>query len=381
LVPEEELPVTLPLDIKTYPDGRSPLPDSEEFVKTRCPKCKGPARRETDTMDTFVESSWYFARYTDAKIDSAPFNTEALKYWMPVDQYIGGIEHAILHLLYSRFFVKALRDLGYFDFDEPFNRLLAQGMVLKDGAKMSKSKGNVVDPNDMVKKYGADTTRLFILFAAPPEKELDWSDSGIEGAHRFLHRVWKIGKELKDKILPTGAAIIIKEKLSKQAKELRYKEHMTLKKITSDLENKYQFNTAIASIMELVNEIQAKKDLLTSSEADKKVLSSAWSTVLLTLYPMAPHICEELWSQMGYKKHLAQCSWPEYDEDALIKDELLIVVQVNGKLRARINIPANSTKEEIKRLACENENVKRHIKNKKIKKIIVIPGKLVNVVV
>jgi len=381
LVPEKDLPVVLPLDIKTHPDGRSPLPDSEEFVNTTCPKCGGPAKRETDTMDTFVESSWYFIRYTDAKIDSAPFNEEALKYWMPCDQYIGGIEHAILHLLYSRFFVKALRDLGYFDFHEPFQRLLAQGMVLKDGAKMSKSKGNVVDPDHMVQKYGADTTRLFILFAAPPEKELEWSDSGIEGAHRFLHRLWNLSKKLKPRLIPIGPAARITDKLSKEAKELRYKEHATLKKITNDLEEKYQFNTAIASIMELVNEIQDKMDKLGSGEGDKKVLSSAWSTVLTTLYPMAPHICEELWEQMGYTTHLAKCTWPTIDEKALVKDEVLIVVQVNGKLRARIIVPADYSKEEIEKVAIENENVKRHIGDKKIKKIIVIPGKLVNVVV
>ncbi len=380
-VPEEDLPVILPLDIKTYPDGRSPLPDHDEFVKTTCPKCRGMARRETDTMDTFVESSWYFARYTDAKIDSAPFNPEALKYWMPVDQYIGGIEHAILHLLYSRFFVKALRDLGYFDFDEPFKRLLAQGMVLKDGAKMSKSKGNIVDPNEMLDKYGADTTRLFILFAAPPEKELDWSDSGIEGAHRFLHRVWKLGMELKNRVLPTGPAIDIKGDISKPARELRFKEHVTLKKVTSDIEEKYQFNTAIAAIMEFLNEIQGKKDVISDSQGDTQVLSSAWSTLLNVLYPMAPHICEELWSQIGYKTPLAKCSWPQHREDALEKDEVLIVVQVNGKLRARITVPNNCSKGEIEKIALKNENVKKHITGKDVKKIIVIPGKLVNVVV
>lgn len=381
LVPEDELPVILPLDIQTKPDGRSPLPESESFVKTKCPSCGSEARRETDTMDTFVESSWYFARYTDAKIDTAPFNKDALKYWMPVDQYIGGIEHAILHLLYSRFFVKALRDLGYFDFDEPFLRLLAQGMVLKDGAKMSKSKGNIVDPDDMLNRYGADTTRLFILFAAPPEKELEWSDSGIEGAHRFLHRVWNLAQELKDVLLPIGAGAKIEGNLSKEAKELRYKEHYTIKKITEDIEAKYQFNTAIAAIMELVNEIQDKKSKLLSNKKDLEVLSSSWSTVLITLYPMAPHICEELWAQMGYKNHLAQCAWPEYDENALKKEEVLIVVQVNGKLRGRITAPADISKKELEQLALSNENVEKHIQNKKIKKIIVIPGKLVNIVV
>ncbi len=381
LVPEEDLPVVLPLDIQPKPDGRSPLPESESFVKTKCPRCGGEARRETDTMDTFVESSWYFARYTDVKSDTAPFNKKALKYWMPVDQYIGGIEHAILHLLYSRFFVKALRDLGYFDFDEPFLRLLAQGMVLKDGAKMSKSKGNVVDPDDMLNRFGADTTRLFILFAAPPEKELEWSDSGIEGAHRFLHRVWNLAQELQDVLIPIGPGAKIKGKLSKEAKDLRYKEHYTIKKITEDIEEKYQFNTAIAAIMELVNEIQDKKESLLSDKKDLEVLSSAWSTVLITLYPMAPHICEELWSQMGYKTHLAQCPWPEYDKEALKKEEVLIVVQVNGKLRARLTVSADISKQELEKLALSNENVVKHIQNKKIKKIIIVPGKLVNIVV
>ncbi len=381
-VKKEDLPVVLPLDVKTHPDGRSPLPEDENFTRTICPRCGGEARRETDTMDTFVESSWYFARYTDAHIDTAPFNPDALKYWMPVDQYIGGIEHAILHLLYSRFFTKVLRDLGYVEFDEPFKRLLAQGMVLKDGAKMSKSKGNVVDPNEMVKKYGADTTRLFILFAAPPDKELEWSDQGIEGAHRFLNRIWKLGEEIRDILIPTGAALKIDPSiLSKEAKELRYKEHLCLKKISRDMEEKFQFNTAIAAIMELVNEIYLKKDKLSSHEGDRKALSSAWSTVLTTLYPMAPHICEELWSQAGYLHHLASSPWPEVDPCALQQEKTLIVVQVNGKLRARIEAPTEASKKEIEEIALSHENVKKHIKGRTIKKIIFVPNRLINVVV
>ncbi len=381
-VREEDLPVVLPLEVKTFPDGRSPLPEYEKFTLTTCPRCGGEARRETDTMDTFVESSWYFARYTDAHLESGPFNKEALDYWMPVDQYVGGIEHAILHLLYSRFFVKVLRDMGYFSFDEPFTRLLAQGMVLKEGAKMSKSKGNVVEPRDMVERYGADTTRLFILFAAPPEKELDWSDQGIEGAHRFLHRVWKLGEEIKDKLIPTGPAIKIDPStLSPAAKDMRYKEHLCLEKISRDMEDRFQFNTAIASIMELVNEIYEKKEKLTDSEGDKRALSSAWSTVLITLYPMAPHICEELWSRMGYLTHLAASPWPEVDPQALEREMILMVVQVNGKLRARINVSRDASREEIEEIALSNENVKRHIKGKGIKKIIFVPKRLINVVV
>ena len=378
---EEDLPVVLPLDVKTRPDGRSPLPEYEEFLHTTCPKCNGSARRETDTMDTFVESSWYFARYSDARKSDAPFDPEALKYWLPVDQYIGGIEHAILHLLYSRFFVKALRDLGYVEFDEPFANLLTQGMVLKDGAKMSKSKGNVVDPDEMINRYGADTVRLFCLFAAPPEKDMEWSDSGIEGAHRFLNRLWRLVQELLPILSPVGVAIRLdSDSLSSPEKELRRKEHETIYKVSRDVKDKFQFNTAIAAIMELTNTLYSLKDELKQSGNGQKLLSSAISTALVLLSPIAPHICEELWEQIGYKTRLAESFWPEYDEKALVKDEILIVIQVNGKLRSKISVSREATEEEIKEMALSDANVQRHTQGKKIVKVIVVPGKLVNIV-
>ncbi len=381
-VPEDELPVELPLKVKTYPDGRSPLPDTQEFIQTVCPQCGGQAHRETDTMDTFVESSWYFFRYVSPHLEKAPFDKKALDYWMPVDQYIGGIEHAILHLLYARFFTKALRDLGYINIDEPFLQLLTQGMVLKDGAKMSKSKGNIVDPNDMLYHYGADTTRLFTLFASPPEKDLDWHDKGVEGAQRFLYRLWRLGSELYPILLPIGAcAKINNSNLSQTAKDLRRKEHLIVQKLSQDMEDRFQFNTAIAAIMELVNEINAHKENLYSESGGKQVLSSAWSSVLVSLYPMVPHICEELWEKMGYESYLAQMSWPVPNQEAMQQDEVLIVVQVNGKLRGKLSVPSSAGQEEIKHLALQNENVQKHIEGKEIKKVIVIPGKLINVVV
>ena len=380
-VPAKDLPVRLPLDVKTHPDGRSPLPDDAQFMQTECPHCGAQARRETDTMDTFVESSWYFARYTDANLHSAPFDKEALDYWLPVDQYIGGIEHAILHLLYARFFTKALRDLGYMEIDEPFSHLLTQGMVLKDGAKMSKSKGNIVDPNEMIEHFGADTTRLFTLFASPPEKDLDWHDKGVEGAQRFLNRLWRLIEDLQDVITPIGPCARLNYKgLSATAKSLRRKEHDSVRKISRDMEDKFQFNTAIAADMELVNEIYSVKDELREDPLGQKVLSSAIASSLVTLSPMIPHICEELWAKIGYPLTLAEQSWPEYDAEALKKEEILIVVQVNGKLRAKIDVPADADKQEIQELALSNENVQKYIQDKEIKKVIVVPGKLVNVV-
>jgi len=380
-VKESDLPVELPLEVEINPDGRSPLPETESFVKASCPACGGLASRETDTMDTFVESSWYFARYTDAQIDTAPFDQEALDYWMPVDQYIGGIEHAILHLLYARFFTKALRDLGYTRVDEPFWHLLTQGMVLKDGAKMSKSKGNIVDPNEMLERFGADTTRLFTLFAAPPDRDLDWSHKGVEGAQRFLKRLYRLGQELGRELEPVGPCTPMEtEGLTQGAKALRYKEHSSLEKITRDMEERFQFNTAIAAIMELVNEISAVKDELLSSHGGRQALSSAWATCLVTLYPMTPHICEELWEQAGYQTHLAKTGWPQPDPAALKREEVQVAVQVNGKLRGQVAVPAEADKQEIEDLALANENVQRHIQDKTIRKIIVVPGKLVNVV-
>jgi len=381
-VREKDLPVVLPTEVQTRPDGRSPLPESQEFVHTKCPQCGAAAQRETDTMDTFVESSWYFARYTSAQLGSAPFDPRELSYWMPVDQYIGGIEHAILHLLYARFFTKALRDLGYLEHGEPFAHLLTQGMVLKDGAKMSKSKGNIVDPNDMLARFGADTTRLFTLFASPPEKDLDWNDQGVEGAHRFLHRLWRLQEQLAPILFPVGpCARLTGQELNKSDRDLRRKEHETLLKVSRDLEEEFQFNTCIAAVMELINTLSAAQEELSSTDSGQQVLSSAWSTALICLSPMIPHICEELWEQIGYNKCLAMWSWPEHDPEALHKEEILIVVQVNGKLRGKIQVPSGATQEEIKDLALSNENVQKHLEDKEVQKVVVVPEKLVNVVV
>ena len=385
-VPESQLPVRLPEDAQAREDGRSPLPLLASFVNTTCPTCGGPARRETDTMDTFMESSWYFMRYTSARKDDAPFDAEALKYWMPVDQYIGGIEHAILHLLYSRFYVKALRDLGYTDQAEPFKHLLTQGMVLKDGSKMSKSKGNVVDPASMIARYGADATRLFILFASPPEKDLEWSDAGIEGAYRFLSRIWRLAEDLSEAgaLVPIGPSAALSElgggELAGPAKELRRKEHDTVRRVTRDMENKFQFNTAISALMELVNEMYGLKDGLKDTPQGVAVLSSALSTVLTLLSPVAPHLCEELWGCMGHREHLATLSWPGYEESALVQDEIELVVQVNGKVRGRLMVAAAADQEAVRAFAMNHENVLRHLEGKSIKKLIVVPGKLVNVV-
>jgi len=384
-VPDDQLPVRLPEDAQAREDGRSPLPMLESFVNTACPACGGPARRETDTMDTFMESSWYFMRYTSARKQDGPFDAEALKYWMPVDQYIGGIEHAILHLLYSRFYVKALRDCGYTELSEPFQNLLTQGMVLKDGAKMSKSKGNVVDPNSMIARYGADATRLFILFASPPEKDLEWSDAGIEGAYRFLSRVWRLAEELADAgaLKPLGPCAPCSDlggELVGPVRDLRRKEHDTVRRVTRDMENKFQFNTAIAALMELVNEMYAQKDVLKGTPQGAAMLSSALSTVLTLLSPVAPHLCEELWGCMGHREHLATLSWPGYDESALILDEIELVVQVNGKVRGRLMVPADADQEAVRQFAMTHENVLRNLEGKSIRKLIVVPGKLVNVV-
>ncbi|MFP4084951.1 MAG: leucine--tRNA ligase [Desulfonatronovibrio sp.] len=381
-VPQSDLPVVLPQDARMPEDGRSPLPELKSFLEATCPKCRGRARRETDTMDTFVESSWYFARYTDARNEKEPFDKKASGYWLPVDQYIGGIEHAILHLLYSRFFVKALRDLGYLDIDEPFSNLLTQGMVLKDGAKMSKSKGNVVDPDEMIKKFGADTVRLFCLFASPPEKDLEWSDSAIEGACRFLNRLWRLVLELLPELRPIGPCADIDHSALNQAeKTLRTKEHESVQKITRDMIDKFQFNTAIAGTMELVNAIYHFKEQAGDSPNRQAVLSSAISTVASVLAPITPHICEEIWSMLGYDYYLSQSSWPVYDQRALEKDEVLVVIQVNGKLRSKISAAPDASREDLRETALQDEKIQKFIQDREIVKVIVVPGKLVNIVV
>ncbi len=381
-VPQDMLPVKLPLDIAVGPDGKSPLPHTASFVETTCPVCHKPARRETDTMDTFMESSWYFLRYTCARDEKVALDPDAVNYWLGVDQYIGGIEHAILHLLYARFFVKALRDVGLVQLDEPFKNLLTQGMVLKDGAKMSKSKGNVVDPTKLIETYGADTTRLFCLFAAPPEKDLEWSAEGVEGAFRFLKRLWRLAEELAPVLSPVGpCARIDNMNLSDACKEVRRKEHFTVQKVERDMSANFQLNTAIAAVMELTNTLYQHKDALAGDETGRYVLSSAVCSVLVCLSPMAPHICEELWQALGMQTTLAETLWPQVDTTALVKDSITLVIQVNGKLRSKIKVAADADRKTLETLALADENVIKYTVQKDIKKIIVVPGKLVNIVV
>ncbi len=382
---EERLPVLLPLDVRTRDDGRSPLPDSPEFYACECPVCGKPARRETDTMDTFVESSWYFARFTDARKEDAPFDAATLRTFMPVDQYIGGVEHAILHLLYARFFTRALGDCGFIpkEIKEPFANLLTQGMVLKDGAKMSKSKGNVVDPAEMIARYGADTVRLFCLFAAPPERDFDWSDSGIEGSSRFLGRVWRFFAEESVRLSACTACSASAEDaaVSELARAVRLKEHAAVKKCGEDIGERRQFNTAVAAVMELLNELYAARAELAQSPRGRRVLSSAAASVLTLLCPVAPHICEELWEALGHKKSLSDEAWPEWREDALARDMLTIVIQVNGKLRGKIEIPADAPQQEIERAALAEPNIVKQLEGKTVRRVLVVPGKLVNIVV
>ncbi|MDO5536040.1 MAG: leucine--tRNA ligase [Desulfovibrionaceae bacterium] len=380
---EENLPILLPLDVKTFPDGKSPLPATPSFVECSCPRCGGHARRETDTMDTFVESSWYFARYTSAREESAAFDREALSYWMPVDQYIGGVEHAILHLLYARFFTKALRDFGFTvpGLDEPFKSLLTQGMVLLDGSKMSKSKGNIVNPEEMIDKYGADTVRLFCLFAAPPERDFDWTDSGIEGASRFLQRIWRLFQDSQEIMLPIPAASsTAADAATPLAKDLRCREHATIKKAGEDMGTRCQFNTAISSIMELVNAMYLYRGKMGDSEGERRVFSSAMATVLTTLSPIAPHMCEELWAIMGQEGMVSTQNWPVCDEQALVRDTQTIALQVNGKLRGTVDLPTGADKPALEAAALEHPSVRKFTAGLTVQRVIVVPGKLVNIV-
>jgi len=372
-VPEEDLPVVLPLDLEVGKEGQSPLPKSPEFYEVTCPKCGKKARRETDTMDTFVESSWYYERYASPRYDKGMFDPEAVRYWLPVDQYIGGIEHAILHLLYSRFYTKVLRDFGLVDFDEPFTNLLTQGMVIKDGAKMSKSKGNVVDPNYLIEKYGADTARLFSLFAAPPERDLDWSDQGVEGSYRFLNRVWRLIVENLE-ILRGPSAKVGDDRVSQ---DLHRKTHQTIKKVTEDID-RYHFNTAISAVMELTNAVYG---VLPLKEETKGAFQEAVRAILLLLSPFVPHITEELWHQTGNDTYLLNEPWPGYDPEAAKEEEITIVVQVNGKLRDRLTLPADVQEEQVKETAMAQEKVKKYLDGKTIRKVIYVPKKLLNIVV
>ena len=379
-VPEKDLPVVLPTDVELLPNGGSPLPVYEPFVKTSCPQCGGPGRRETDTMDTFVESSWYFARFACATSHDTPLDHRQVRYWLPVNQYIGGIEHAVLHLLYARFFTKVLRDMGYLEIDEPFLNLLTQGMVIKDGAKMSKSKGNVVDPDEMIETYGADTVRLFCLFAAPPEKDLEWSDQGVEGAARFLSRVWRLVADHQEH-LKTAAEVFDDAELPKPLADLYRKTHQTIKKVTEDIGNRFHFNTAIAAVMELVNQMYQILEQPSREGPFWSVMKVAVENMILLIAPIVPHIAEELWQAMGHSASVATASWPKWSEKALQAEQVLIVVQVNGKLRSRIMVPVEATTEQVEQAATQDARTQDFIGGKAIRKIVVVPGKLVNIVV
>ncbi len=375
-VPDKDLPVVLPIDIEFPESGRSPLPDLEWWVNVACPKCGGPAKRETDTMDTFVESSWYFDRYACPRFEEGIIDKNTDAYWLPVDQYIGGIEHAILHLLYSRFFTKVLRDVGIKKWDEPFTNLLTQGMVIKDGAKMSKSKGNVVDPEELIERYGADTVRLFCLFAAPPERDLEWTPEGVDGSARFLNRIWNL--VLTHKHRKTKPC----ECVSERAKSLRRLTHKTIKKVTDDIRDRFHFNTAIAAIMEMSNELSK----VAPEEADAgpdvaAAVDEGIRMLIVLLSPFVPHVAEELWGEMGGRPGMIRFPWPSYDSSLLLEDQVVIVVQVNGKKRGDITVPVEAGEDEVKDAAMNEPNVKRFLEGKTIRKTILVPKKLLNIVV
>jgi leucyl-tRNA synthetase len=414
-VPEEDLPILLPEDVGLLEGGKSPLPTLESFVNTTCPICGSKdARRETDTMDTFVESSWYYERYCSPNCDSGMFDTKSVDYWMPVDQYIGGVEHAILHLLYSRYYTRVLKDFGLVKYKEPFTRLLTQGMVCKetvscpehgfllpeevDGTgedrrckkcgqaatvgrveKMSKSKKNVIDPNILLEKYGADTTRLFCLFAAPPERDLEWSEQGVEGGYRFLNRVWRFAQKWMDSIREAEPFDGGPDQVEGDARDVVKKTHETIKKVTKDIEDRFHFNTAISAIMELVNTLYGVD--LDKSPQKIAVIRFAMESVTLLLSPIVPHFTEELWNALGFETSILLASWPSYREDVLVKDELLIVVQVNGKLRSRFNVAVDADDDAIREMALSDERVQKFIDGKPVKKVIVVKKKLVNIVV
>jgi len=380
-VPYEDLPVTIPYEVELKGEEGSPLEKVRGFVETKCPQCKGEARRETDTMDTFFDSSWYFFRYTSPKEETTPFSTQSADYWLPVDLYIGGVEHAIMHLIYARFFTKVLRDLGLAGINEPFPRLLSQGMVIKDGAAMSKSKGNVVYPDDMVEKYGADTLRLFMLFASPPEKEFYWNEEAIEGCFRFLNRVWMIVKENLDLF---GKEYTVDEEKGEMLEELNSIErkiHQTIKKVSEDIETRYHLNTAISSIMELYNLIKKEKDSLRKNESGGRLLKEALETLVMLLSPFSPHICEELWEKMGHSTYLIRSAWPVYKEDLTLEETVTVVVQVNGRLRAKFEAERDIPEEEMKQKALSLSRIQSIMGEKEVKKIISVKNKLVNIVI
>ncbi|HEY6767788.1 MAG TPA: leucine--tRNA ligase [Candidatus Sulfotelmatobacter sp.] len=377
-VPEKDLPVILPKNVEITLAGGSPLGNIPEFVNATCPKCGGPARRETDTMDTFVDSSWYFYRYTDARNDRAPFDSALAQYWFPIDQYIGGVEHAILHLIYSRFWTKFMRDLGLITNDEPIARLFTQGMVIKDGAKMSKSLGNVVSPDEMIARYGADAARLYSLFAAPPDRDLDWQDSGIEGIQRFLGRVYRF---VVRHAQPAEGSQPGPVDLNPQARALQRKLHQTIKRVTDDFQGRWHFNTCISAIMELVNALYGAEPAIAQNAIPVSLLAEAQRTLVLLLAPFAPYLGHELWEMLGEEENLLKAAWPKYDSELAKEDELEIPVQVNGKLRGKIVVPAESAEEFVLERALADEKVRALVAGKQIVKKIYVAGKMVNVVV
>ncbi|MGA6925140.1 MAG: leucine--tRNA ligase, partial [Desulfosarcina sp.] len=416
-VPEADLPIVLPEDADLLEGGRSPLPGLAEFARTRCPRCGGEdARRETDTMDTFVESSWYFQRYCSPRCDSAMFDTAAVDYWMPVDQYIGGVEHAILHLLYSRYFTRVLASLGLVRFKEPFTRLLTQGMVCKETTacpehgflypeqvadgddsqracrqcgrpvtvgrveKMSKSKKNVIDPNVLLDAYGADTTRLFCLFAAPPERDLEWSEQGVEGSHRFLQRVWRLAERWMPRMTTAGKDADDDPAMSDAFLELHRKTHETIKRVTQDIEDRFHFNTVISAVMELANAMQAIDDT-DSNHAECRTMRFSLETTILLLSPIVPHFCEEVWEALGHSTSVLQIPWPTFDDAATVKAEVEIVVQVNGRLRSRFSAALDAEAATLSRMALSDERIQHFIDGKPVKKVITVKNKLVNIVI
>lgn len=380
-VPYEDLPVTLPEDVEFTGEEGSPLENARSFVHVRCPECGEDARRETDTMDTFFDSSWYYFRYCSPEENNLPFDPQPADYWLPVDLYIGGVEHAILHLIYARFFCKFFRDLGLTSINEPFPRLLAQGMVTKDGAKMSKSKGNVVDPDDMVKDYGADTVRLYTLFASPPEKEFAWNEKGIEGCFRFLNRIWFFFQENIDLLL--GDLPV--EKSGSSAEEdglrrLRVKMHQTIRKVSEDIEKRFHLNTAISSIMELFNLIKSERESLDQSSAGRELLKEAVGNMILLLSPFAPHLCEELWEQLGYRTIVVHTPWPSYDPELAKEERVTIVVQINGKLRDKFEADRDEDDDKLKEAALGLDKIRHFLGDRRVKQVILVKNKLINIV-
>jgi leucyl-tRNA synthetase len=380
-VPDDQLPVELPKVAEFTGRGDSPLASIPEFVNVTCPKCGGAARRETDTMDTFVDSSWYFYRFADAHNDKLPFDPKKVAYWAPVDFYSGGVEHAILHLIYSRFFARVFHDLGMIDHKEPFTHLLTQGMVLKDGAVMSKSKGNVVDPDSMIQKYGSDALRLYVMFVAPPEKEVEWTDSGLEGSFRFLARVWRIADQWREEASAAGEGAIDQGALSAAERALRRKTHDTIKRVTQDLDVRQQMNTAVSAMMELVNELYAFTEKSSSKQGSARVAREAVEALIVMLSPFAPHTMEELWQMYGHADGLSAARWPAFDAEVAKAEELEIPVQVNGKLRTVVKVAPTIEDAELQKIALADAHVQAHIAGKTVKKVVVVKGRLVSIVV